>query len=205
MHLPNETIFVPLISADQYEQLKEFDLNIFILDTLAQYTNSGLRDIEQAIKLLKVINLTQKPPLYMILITFLVFCKIRHPNYFTYIANKWPDINDSTGTLMSGYKTKHSDSIFNENIVLSSKKLDREGVERDDQRTVTLHLCSLLAINGTSEHDMNAKYTGHDPSMTGIMKLHFMSLHKSPSNPKSSPIFDVSNYLQILDQVGRLV
>ena len=57
---------------EQYYQIKDnINMNSIFFSLIAEYTKSGLRDMQQAIKLLQAINLTYNEKLYSFLIIFL--------------------------------------------------------------------------------------------------------------------------------------
>jgi len=87
-YLPNETVFVPVFQA---ANKSEDIINIGILSKVAEHMQAGLRDIEQAVKLLYAIQLTQVKTdyLFSLPLFYIIVLKIRHPEIYPYFKNKW--------------------------------------------------------------------------------------------------------------------
>jgi hypothetical protein len=87
-YLPNETVFVPVFQAGNKS---EDIINIGILSKVAEYMRAGLRDIEQAVKLLYSIQLTQEKTdyLFSLPLFYIITLKIRHPQDYSHFKNVW--------------------------------------------------------------------------------------------------------------------
>ena len=87
-YLPNETVFVPVFQAGNKS---EDIINIGILSKVAEHMRAGLRDIEQAVKLLYSIQLTQEKTdyLFSLPLIYIITLKIRHPQVYSHFKNVW--------------------------------------------------------------------------------------------------------------------
>ncbi|BED90742.1 NTPase [Pseudoalteromonas sp. MM1] len=87
-YLPKETVFVPVFQAGNKS---EDIINIGILSKVAEYMRAGLRDIEQTVKLLYSIQLTQEKTdyLFSLPLFYIITLKIRHPQDYSHFKNVW--------------------------------------------------------------------------------------------------------------------
>lgn len=197
-YIPDENKFIPAIWSDHYKrQDPNLNLNITLFNIFAQYTNSGLRDIEQAIKLLNAVNLTTENHLYSSLIFFLILCKIRHPNFYNLVRNNWNKLN------LEDAQFNH---ILNKDF---NQEVSFKYITYQERKTITKNISiidivtSILSLNTKSLSQLS-QGTKHSNSVQGFVIDHFMQLHNNSWPTNNSPTFNFSNYTKIVDQVGKL-
>jgi hypothetical protein len=178
-------------------------MNVVLVNLVAQYTKSSLRDIEQAIKLLQAINLTHKNKLYSLLIIFLIFCKIRHPDLFFIVKNKWPNIfitEKNELDRINDYFLQHFDST----AIISYFSYNDYGTDKKLKTfTLKLTLEEMLYQNGRKLPD-TFKDNSNPSSPKGLIISHFQSLNGGGYSSNNPPTLKLSHYVDIVEQVGRL-
>ncbi|XQW86288.1 P-loop NTPase fold protein [Thalassotalea piscium] len=172
---------------------KEVNMNVIFIGLVAQFTKAGLRDIEQAIKLLQAINLTYKESFYSVLIIFLIFCKIRHPDIYPTICNLWgnkPWNEDLKQKIMTN---------FNQDIVFKHCLYSSSGYR--DRKTEKIYILDLiLDILGLDGQPMNEIINTHSES-----DISFIIASDYLENITPSHIIDFSFYPKVVNQVGQLM
>ena len=178
-------------------------MNVVLINLVAQYTKSSLRDIEQAIKLLQAINLTYKEKLYSILIVFLIFCKIRHPDLFIIVKNKWPNLfvlEKGEPNLYMEYIHQH----FDKSINISHYIFDDFGRGKTLKASPLIQCVEhMLSQDGRKLPDT---YNNNPDSSysKGLIIEHFQSINGGGYQVNNPPVLKLSHYVQIVEQVGRL-
>jgi len=166
-YISDSNIFVSVFPSNKYTNSTSdtVNMNVVLVNLVAQYTHCGLRDIEQAIKLLQAIKLTHTDNLYSIIVIFLVCCKVRHPNFFLLMKNKWPKIF----TQMTDEEEKipqYFAENFDNNILLEY---------RENKTSIRSTLHGML-------------------DQSGITLNH----------QQGEPELQLSHYIELVEQVGRL-
>jgi hypothetical protein len=204
-YIPEDNVFISLFLDNYYKSPSDenINMNVVLVNLVAQYTKSSLRDIEQAIKLLQAINLTYEDKLYSLLIIFLIFCKIRHPDLFIIVKNKWPNIfftEKSELDRVSDYFLQHFDSTANISYFLYNT-FGRE--KKLKTSTLKLTLEQMLNQNGKKLPDT---YNDNSDSSSpkGLMISHFQSSNGGSYQSNNPPTLKLSHYVDIVEQVGRL-
>jgi hypothetical protein len=197
-HIPNENKFIPAIWNDYYKQQDpDLNLNITLFNIFAEYTNSGLRDIKQAIKLLNAVNLTSETHLYSSLIFFLILCKIRHPNFYNLVRKNWNNLNLGDEQFQSIL-----DKDFNKEITFKYIQYqERKQLVKDVQIIEIVN--NILSLN-TKNLAALSQSAHSNSSVRGFVIDHFMQLHNRSWPANNPPTFNFSNYTKIVDQVGKL-
>lgn len=204
-YIPGDNLFISLFSDNYYKKPDggNTNMNVVLIDIVAQYTKSSLRDIEQATKLLQAINLTYKEKLYSILVVFLIFCKISHPDLFIIINNKWPNLTalekDEPNLLMD-----YIHQNFDKNICISHYSYDDLGRNGKLKSTPLMQsLQQMLSQDGKKLPD-----TFNDSSDTNssksLMIRHFQHSNNGSYQSDNPPVLKLSHYVQLVEQVGRL-
>jgi hypothetical protein len=204
-YIPDKNVFLYLFSDNYYKSSDDenINMNVVLVNLVAQYTRSSLRDIEQAVKLLQAINLTYPDKLYSILVIFLIFCKIRHPDLFIMIKNKWPKLfylETNEQDIISDYFQLY----FDKNINIYRNKYDTFG-RKSELITTSLKstLEQMLAQDGKNIRDLNNdKSDSFSPR--GLIIRHFQSQNNGGYQINNPPILKLSHYIEIVEQVGRL-
>ncbi len=204
-YVPKECCLESLINDDFYSEGSDVDINTnaLLVDFIAQYMRAGLRDIEQAIKLIQVINLTYKDKLYSILIMYLIFCKIRHPDLYSMVKDTWPNMYVSHHKIINRIE-EYEDKYFRKEITLryySRGSYNRKG----DVVATSLNSVfkGLLAQNGVELSD--TYNNSEDPlSPKGLLFSHFQSQNGGRHSVNNPPKIKFLHYIEIVDQVGRL-
>ena len=174
---------IPLISNESYDDCYGTDsLNIKIICLLAEFTKSSLRDIEQAMILLEAITLSETGPYFTLLIMFLAFCKIRHPELYLVIETAWPKPIDLE---------RHQSLIinnFDETIEL--------------KRTVNGNPESMRFFNVINDIQQNhGKCYGDISDFGSSIGGCAMRLDKDEMKNHK---FDISHYIDLIERVARL-
>jgi hypothetical protein len=204
-YIPKDNVFISLFLDNYYKSPSDenINMNVVLVNLVAQYTKSSLRDIEQAIKLLQAINLTYKDELYSLLIIFLIFCKIRHPDLFIIVKNKWPNIfltEKSELDRISDYFLQHFDSTANISYFL----YNTFGRDKNLKTfTLILTLKQMLDQNGKKLPDtFNDNSDSSSPK--GLIISHFQNSNGGSYQINNPPTLKLSHYVDIVEQVGRL-
>ncbi len=201
-YIPEGNLFLSLFPDDFYKEAgnKNINMNVMLVNLVAQYTKSSLRDIDQTIKLLQAINLTYQEKLYSIIIIFLIFCKIRHPELFILIRNKWPKIYHIAQHEQENIKP-YIRQNFNTSININYNGRNR-GERMLKKDAIDSVVSDMLTLHGQKRVDMNyEKFDQSSPN--GLLLCHFMGVH-SQFEIQNSPILKLNHYIDIVEQVGRL-
>ena len=204
--IPEENKFESAFPEHYYfQKYPEFDLNIILLAKHAEYSNAGLRDINQAIMLLNAIELTYPDRLFSNSLFFLVFCKIRHPDLYVMIS-KVGSKNYLENTTISNYV---SNSYRPTNLEhLTYPKSDPNG-----DRGSPLNSYTQIDINNVIQETLNiqnlsvdilAKKTGELSAQGYLAKIIVNENQDTPQFWKDTyEIFP--DYIKIINQVGQLL
>ena len=190
-YLPNETVFVPVFQADNKS---EDIINIGILSKVAEYMRAGLRDIEQAVKLLYAIQLTQEKTdyLFSLPLFYIIVLKIRHPEIYPYFKNKWgPNIfNQTHGSKFAEFQQDNFDLATTYKGIIDYKI--SESVKLFCDPNTKLYTPDLTPPQGRGVPVKSLK----DHIEKG--------LYDANRNRGFKLIKDLSNYIHIVEQAGQL-
>ncbi|MGK0254752.1 MAG: hypothetical protein ACI9OE_002260 [Mariniflexile sp.] len=170
----------------------DLNLNVIFIGLIAQYTKAGLRDIEQAIKLLQAINLTYTKSFNLFLIVFLIFCKIRHPDIYPQICNLW-----GNKPWNEDLKQKIQNS-FNLDIKFKYPNRDQPAYQRPDPDKLDILelIITIISLDGQKCHEILTTYSESDIAYY---------IAEDYVNNNNNRVFDFSFYPTVVNQVGQLM
>lgn len=183
------------------EKIPNFLANVILLKKHAEYANAGLRDIEQATKLLQAISLTYKEIKFSNILFFIVLCKIRHPEIYGEIK-KNSNTNFIAHTVVKNYLVNH----YNLHVTLTIKvnSNDHRGPIAE-KKSVSLSNVIADTLNLRDNNYNDLVRLSHQDSIKGSVATAIVDemKKKGKTHPKSKILFP--NYVAIVDQVGRLI
>jgi len=198
-HIPDDSKFIPAIWDNYYKQQDpKSNLNVVLFNVIAEYTNAGLRDIEQAIKLLNAVNITSENRLYSSLIFFLILCKIRHPIFYTLVRKNWNNLSFDGEQF-----TSIIENDFNKEVTV--KYLKYEGRKSIVNKIGILSIVTdILSLNAKSLPELLNANIGKN-SIKGLLISQFSTQNNDTWSQHNPPLLNLSNYTNIVDQVGQLL
>lgn len=190
-YLPNETVFIPAL---QDNIKSESTINIGLLSKVAEHMKAGLRDIEQAVKLLYAIQLTQEKTdyLFSLPLFYIIILKIRHPETYPYFKNEWQGniFNQSIGQKFPNFQREK----FDLNTAYKGK------VDYKIGESMKL-FCDPNTKLYTSD---SFPHRGIGMSAKSLKEEIEAGLYLANEKRDSKLIKDFSNYIQIVEQAGQL-
>ena len=203
-HIPKQNCFLSLFSSPSFEsEAGESNMNIVLVNLVAQYTRAGLRDIEQAIKLLKAISLTQKDDLLALPVIYLVFCKVRHPDLYFIVRRQWPNIygKQSESSEVADYEAEHFDMTIHLNKTFVDHRSKRNNsTEKTYISSAIREMTQLHGLLFTEALELRAD--AH--SARGLTAQYFKGTVGNSYDPNNVPRLEIDHYIDIVEQVGRL-
>ncbi len=201
--IPTDNCFKPALPELYYKgKYKTIDspdlLNIVVLDLVARYYKASLRDVEQAVKLLQAINLTNKHRLYSPLLFTLIICKIRHHDLYKYYSLNWPDNID--GEQRAKYIDKINKSVqffFSENAYSVKNSIKQNF-------SVETLSSSFFGLMKQSAKKLASIRNSPNPSVINNTIIDEFGIATEAVGSKSFKEIECVNYIEIINQVGRL-
>lgn len=190
-YLSDETVFIPAL---QNDNKSESTINIDLLSKVAEYMKAGLRDIEQVVKLLYAIQLTQEKTdyLFSLPLFYIILLKIRHPEIYPYFKNEWQQniFKQSPGQKFPNFQRENFDlnttykGIFDYKIGESMK---------------------LFCDPSTKLHTSESVRQEQGGTATQGLKYHIeKGLYDANRMREFKLTKDLSNYIHIVEQAGQL-
>ncbi|XQF92795.1 KAP family P-loop NTPase fold protein [Pseudoalteromonas espejiana] len=190
-YLVGETVFIPVF---QDGNESEAIINIRILSKVAEYMRAGLRDIEQAVKLLYAIQLTQEKTdyLFSLPLFYIIVLKIRHPEIYPYFKNNWRAniFNQTHGTKFMDFQR--------ENFDLAATYKGKVKYKIGES-------VKLMCDPNTKLYNSDSfPHRGIGASAKSLKEEIETGLYLANGKRHSKLIKDFSNYIQIVEQAGQL-
>lgn len=190
-YLPDETVFIPVFEDDNKSEVM---INISLLSVVAEFMKAGLRDIEQAVKLLYSIQLTQEKTdyLFSLPLFYIILLKIRHPEIYPYFKNEWQRsiFRQSAGQKFPDFQR--------ENFNLTTTYIGKFNYKIDES-------IKLFCDPNTKLHTPDSARQERERSSTQGLKYYIeKGLYEANKQRDCRLSKDLSNYIRIVEQAGQL-